>query len=90
MDGPIRQHYRPAEDLDHLTIQPHPANQEDSGTNGQKGPAIKRAARQSTRSNQNQTQAQSQPVDRGLESGSLSELFTELRQPRVGVVPIFE
>lgn len=65
MDGPVRQHFRPAEDLDHLTTQPQPANQEDSGTNGQRGPAIKRANQQNTRSNHNQTQAQSQPVDRG-------------------------
>ena len=38
MDNALHRHLRAAIELDPPTIQPHRRNQEDSGTNGQRGP----------------------------------------------------
>ena len=43
MDNALHRHLRAAIELDPPTIQPHRRNQEDSGTNGQRGPGIKPA-----------------------------------------------
>ena len=43
MDNALHRHLRAAIELDPPTIQPHRRNQEDSGTNGQRGPGIQPA-----------------------------------------------
>ena len=65
MDNALHQHHRATNQLNHLTTQPHRRNKKESGTNGQKGPAINPARPRKTTSNRNQTQDPNPPVDSG-------------------------
>lgn len=54
---------RAAKELDHLTIQPHRHNRDNSRTCGQRGPTIQPAATSAEPFNPNHTQARSRLVD---------------------------
>ena len=65
MDNALHQHLRATNQLNHLTIQPHRRNRKESGTNGQKGPAINPARPRNPNSNRTQTRDPNRPVDSG-------------------------